>query len=68
MIRLALCLLLGGCTVFPEHLQVLPAVSESAEIGCCVVTAELPPSTDLSLKITKPAQSVDVKFAARWKF
>lgn len=68
MIRAALCLLLGGCTVFPEHLQVLPTVSDTAEIGCCMVTAEVPPSTSLSLKITKPAQSLEFKFGARIKF
>jgi len=68
MIRAALCLLLSGCTVFPEHVQVLPTVSDTAEIGCCMVTAEVPPATSLSLKITKPAQSLQFKFGARIKF
>ncbi|MGF7131887.1 hypothetical protein P3T40_003370 [Paraburkholderia sp. EB58] len=68
MTRALLCLLLGGCTVFPEHLQVLPTVSEGAQIGCCVIEAELPPSTNLSLTVTKPSTSLEIKAGAKWKF
>jgi hypothetical protein len=67
MIRLALCLLLGGCTVV-EHVQVLPTISATEGIGCCVILAEPNPSTDFSLKITKPAQSLEVKAGAHFKF
>jgi hypothetical protein len=68
VIRAMLCLLLSGCAVFPEHVQVLPTVSESAQIGCCVLEAEIPPSTDLSVTVTKPAENLQVKLGARWKF
>lgn len=67
MIRAALCLLLSGCTVV-EHVQVLPTVSSTAELGCCVIAAEIPPSTDLSVTVTKPAENLQVKLGARWKF
>jgi hypothetical protein len=67
MIRLALCLLLGGCTVV-EHVQVLPTLSATEGIGCCVILAEPSPSTNLSLTITKPAQGVEVKAGVHIKF
>jgi hypothetical protein len=67
LIRIALCLLLGGCTVV-EHVQVLPTLSATEGIDCCVILAEPNPSTNLSLTITKPAQSLELKAGARWKF
>ena len=70
MIRVALAALaLSGCTIV-EHVQVLPTVAAGNDIqlGCCVVYAELPPSTQLSVSVKKGNAGVSVKAGARWRF
>jgi hypothetical protein len=65
MIRLALCLLLSGCAA---HVEVLPTFdAKTYAVGCCVVLAQIPPSTDLSLTVHK-TDSVQVQLGARWRF
>lgn len=68
MIRAALCLLLGGCTVI-EHVQVLPNINPTTyDVSCCAVYAEIPPSTRLSVTVKKSNTSFSVKAGARWRF
>jgi hypothetical protein len=66
MIRLALlCLLLSGCAT---RVVVLPIVSPMTDqVSCCVAYAFVPPSTDLSVQVTK-APDLKVRLGARWKF
>jgi hypothetical protein len=65
MIRLALCLLLGGCAA---RVEVLPTFdSKTYAVGCCVVMAQIPPSTDLSVTVQK-TESLQVKLGAAWRF
>jgi hypothetical protein len=68
MIRVAACLLLGGCTVV-EHVQVMPTFDKQQEIGCCVIYAEPNPQTTLSVTVQKAAdESLKVKLGAKWRF
>lgn len=66
MIRLALaCAALAGCT----HVQVLPTINPTTDdVSCCVAYAEIPPSTRLSLSVTKNDSGLKVKAGAKWKF
>lgn len=67
MIRLALCLLLGGCTVAPR-VAVLPVINPMTEsVDCCVAYAYIPPSTQLSVQVTK-APDLKVKLGAKFRF
>jgi hypothetical protein len=67
MIRIALAALaLSGCAL--ERVQVLPSFNSSNEIGCCVVAAEIPPSTSLMVAVTKATQGTDVKLGAKFRF
>ncbi len=60
--------LLAGCSIV-EHVQVMPIVSpDLADISCCVAYAEIPPSTRLSLSVSKGNAGVKVKAGAKWKF
>ncbi|WP_213761833.1 hypothetical protein [Caballeronia sp. dw_19] len=68
MIRTALAVsLLTGCTVV-EHVQVLPTFDKQNDAGCCVLYAELPPSTRLSVAVNKTDAGVSTKVGATWKF
>lgn len=59
---------LAGCSI-AEHVQVLPLINpDLADVSCCVVYAEIPPSTRLSLSVSKGNAGVKVKAAAKWKF
>lgn len=68
----ALVLALSGCETAEDvatRLQVLPTLDASTmTLGCCALDAEIPPATDLSLTITKPAQAVEFKGSVHWKF
>jgi len=64
MIRLALCLLLGGCAT----VEVLPTFDQKTEsIGCCLIAAQIPPSTRLSAQVTK-SPDWKLKLSAKWRF
>lgn len=66
MIRLALCLLLCGCA--SARVEVLPTFDvKTYTVGCCVVMAQFPPSTDLSLTVQK-TESLQIKLGASWRF
>jgi hypothetical protein len=61
--RALLCLLLGGCV------QVVPIVDQRTHsVSCCEALVEMNHTTDGSITITKPAQNLEVKLGARWKF
>lgn len=63
MIRAALlALLLSGCIVLPVVDQRTDAVS------CCLAVVEVNKTTDGTLQITKPAETLQVKIGARFKF
>lgn len=63
MIRILLCLLLGGCV------QVLPVVDPHTDsVSCCIAVAEINRTTEATLQITKPAANLQVKFGVRAKF
>lgn len=67
MIRLALCLLLCGCA--SARVEVLPTFDvKTYTVGCCVVMAQIKPSTDLSLTVNKANEGVNVKLGASWRF
>lgn len=66
MIRLALCLLLCGCA--SARVEVLPTFDvKTYTVGCCVVMAQIKPSTDLSLTVQK-TESLQIKLGASWRF
>lgn len=68
MIRAALAVsLLSGCAVV-EHVQVLPTLSSTAEIGCCVLFVELPPSATLSVTVSQATGGANVNLGAKWRF
>jgi hypothetical protein len=59
---------LAGCTVI-EHVQILPIFNPTTDdVSCCVAYAEIPPSTRLSLSVSKSNAGVKVKAGAQWKF
>jgi hypothetical protein len=59
---------LAGCTVV-EHVQVLPLFNTvTDEVSCCVAYAEIPPSTRLTVSVTKSNAGAKVKAGAKWKF
>jgi uncharacterized protein YceK len=65
MIRIALCLLLSGCAA---RVEVLPTFDpKTYAVGCCVVMAQISPSTDLSVTVQK-TESLQVKLGAAWRF
>jgi hypothetical protein len=65
MIRLALCLLLGGCAT---NVEVLPTFDQKTEsIGCCLIAAQIPPSTSLTAQVTK-SPDWKLKLSAKWRF
>lgn len=67
MIRAVLCALLSGCTVV-EHVQVLPIINPMTEdVSCCVAYAEIPPSTHLTVQVSK-SPDLKVKLGAKWRF
>jgi hypothetical protein len=64
----ALVTSLAGCTVI-GHVQILPIINPSTEdVSCCVAYAEIPPSTRLTLSVSKSNAGVKVKAGAKWKF
>jgi hypothetical protein len=67
MIRIALCLLLGGCTT---GIQVLPVVDQKTQtVSCCIAYVESGKSTDGSIEVqNSTTKGVSVKLGARWKF
>jgi len=67
MIRLALCLLLGGCTT---GIQVLPVVDQRTDaVSCCEAIVEVNRTTDGTLAIqNSETKGVSVKLGARLKF
>lgn len=69
MIRAALLAsVLTGCTVV-EHVQVLPIINPNTDdVSCCVVYAEVPPSTRLSASVTKTDAGTKVKLGAKFRF
>lgn len=69
MIRAVLVMLaLSGCTVI-EHVQVLPQINpDTYDLSCCVVYAEIPPSTRVSVTVKKSNTSFSIKAGARWQF
>jgi hypothetical protein len=69
VIRIALtaltALALAGCA----HVQVLPLINpDTHDISCCVVYAEIPPSTRLSVTVKQGSAGTSVKLGARWSF
>jgi hypothetical protein len=49
--------------------QILPIINPSTEdVSCCVAYAEIPPSTRLTLSVSKSNAGVKVKAGAKWKF
>lgn len=60
---------LTGCTIL-HHMQLLPIVNPNTyDVSCCVVYAEIPPSTQLSLTVTHSGNAgTKVKAGARWHF
>jgi len=67
MIRLALCLLLGGCTT---GIQVLPVVDQRTDaVSCCIAYVEAGKNTDGSIEIqNSETKGISIKLGARWKF
>jgi hypothetical protein len=57
---------LAGCT----HVQVLPVFNpDTLDVECCVAYAEIPPSTNLSAKVThSDEKGTEVKLGAKWRF
>ncbi|MBN3813278.1 hypothetical protein [Paraburkholderia sp. Ac-20347] len=63
-----LAALLTSCSII-EHVQVLPTVNPTTyDVSCCVVYAEIPPSTHLSITMKKANTGTTVKLGARWRF
>ncbi|MFM0141710.1 hypothetical protein [Paraburkholderia sp. RL18-085-BIA-A] len=62
MIRIALCLLLGGCV------QVLPTVDQSLNVGCCIAYVELSKSTSGSIEVQKSPTNWSVSAKVHSKF
>jgi hypothetical protein len=62
MIRIALCLLLGGCV------QVLPAVDQSMSVGCCIALIELSKTTNGSIEVQKSPTTWSVSAKVHRKF
>ena len=50
------------------HVHVLPTIDQNLNVGCCVVAAEIPPSTSISLKVSKNAQNFKANLSVKWKF
>jgi len=66
MIRLALCLLLGGCTT---GVVVLPVVNPTTDdTSCCVAYWQLSKSTAGSLEVQKSATSWSISSKLHIKF
>lgn len=60
--------MLSGCTLV-QHVQVLPIVNTTTyDVNCCVVYAEIPPSTRASISVTKNTSGVKVKASVKWRF
>jgi hypothetical protein len=68
VIRIALCLLLGGCGVV-EHVQVVPVIDQRTQaLSCCIAYVE-GKSADGSIEVqNSEIKGVSVKLGARWKF
>jgi hypothetical protein len=62
MIRIALCLLLGGCV------QVLPTVDQSLNVGCCIAYWEMSRSTFGSIEVQKSPATWSVSAKVHSKF
>jgi hypothetical protein len=62
MIRIALCLLLGGCV------QVLPTIDQSMNVGCCIALIELSKTTNGSIEVQKSPTTWSVSTKVRTKF
>jgi hypothetical protein len=62
MIRIALCLLLGGCV------QVFPTVDQSLNVGCCIAYVELSKSTSSSIEVQKSPTNWSVSAKVHSKF
>jgi hypothetical protein len=63
MIRLAPCLLLCGCVA------IVPVLNEKTQTAsCCEALIAVDRSTDGYIAITKPAETLQIKIGAHWKF
>jgi hypothetical protein len=61
----ALAFFLSGCTA----VQVLPIVNPTTDdVSCCVVYAEIPPSTRASISVTKSNAGAKVKLGTKFRF
>jgi hypothetical protein len=62
MIRIAICLLLGGCV------QMLPTVDQSLNVGCCIAYVEFSKSTSGSIEVQKKPSTWSVSAKVHTKF
>jgi hypothetical protein len=69
MIRIALCLLLSGCTVV-EHVQVVPVINpKTYAVSCCQAYVEYSKTTQAFIEVqNSDAKGVSVKLGAKFKF
>ena len=51
-----------------EHVQILPTVSESMTVGCCVAYVEPTKMTVLDLKISETEERLSANLSVKYKF